>query len=118
TLLQLASVEVPGGVRAASLMPLLWGKTDRLRDLAVTAWSYRGWRPYHPTCIRDEEWSMIWWRTGIPPRLHHLPSDPGEERDVFPENREPARRLHARYVEFLKQQQSTPRNYWSRRFFF
>ena len=60
---------------------------------------------------------MIWWRTGIPPRLHHLPTDPGETRDVFGENREAARWMHSRYVEFLKRLPCPARNYWSRRFF-
>lgn len=118
TLLELAGVPVPEEVRAASLLPLIRGEKDRLRDLAVTAWSYRGWRAYHPTCIRDAEWSMVWWRSGIPPQLHHLATDPSESRDVFPDNREVARSLHARYVEFLKRQQCPPKNYWSRRFFF
>lgn len=61
---------------------------------------------------------MVWWRTGIPPRLHHLPSDPDESRDVFNENREVARLLHSRYVDFMAQQPYRPRNFWSRRFFF
>jgi arylsulfatase A-like enzyme len=118
TLLELGGAPIPEDVRASSLLPLVRGEADRVRDLAVTAWSYRGWRAHHPTCIRYQEWSMVWWRTGIPPQLHHLPTDPGELRDVFAENRDVARWLHARYVEFLKQQVCPPRNYWSRRFFF
>lgn len=118
TLLELAGVAVPEDVRASSLLPVIRGEADRVRDVAVTAWSYRGWRSHHPTRIRNEEWSMIWWRTGIPPRLHHLPTDPGETVDVYSQHREAARALHAQYVEFLKQQECRPRNYWSRRFFF
>jgi len=118
TLLELAGVPVPQGVTASSMLPLIHGKQEKLRDIAVTAWSYRGWANHHPTCIRDGEWSMVWWRSGIAPHLHHLPTDPAEQRDVFAQNKPVARRLHAQYVEFLKQQHCPPANYWSRRFFF
>jgi arylsulfatase A-like enzyme len=118
TLLELAGLPVPSGVTASSLLPLVRGQQEKVRDIAVTAWSYRGWANHHPTCIRDGEWSMVWWRSGIAPHLHHLSSDPGEQRDVFAQHPEVARRLHAQYVEFLKQQQCPPANYWSRRFFF
>jgi len=117
TLLELAGAPVPADVRASSLLPLVRGETPSLRDVAVTAWSYRGWRRHHPTRIRDEEWSMIWWRTGIVPLLHHLPSDPAETTDVYAQHRDVARGLHARYVRFLKRQSCPPANYWSRRFF-
>lgn len=117
TVLELAGIPIPEDVRASSLLPLVRGEQERLRDVAVTAWSYRGWRRYHPTCIRNDEWSLVWWRTGIPPRLHHLPTDPAESIDVFPQNPKIARWLHSRYIEFLKQQPCPPKNYWSRRFF-
>jgi len=118
TFLELAGVAPPPGVTASSLAPMLRGPVEQWRDVSITGWSYRGWRSWHPTYVRSNEWSMIWWRTGIPPRLHHLPSDPGETRDVYKEHPEAARWLHARLVEFLKQQTCPPKSYWSRRFFF
>jgi arylsulfatase A-like enzyme len=117
TLLGLAGVAVPQGVTASSLLPMAAGEPGG-RGIAVTAWSYRGARAHHPTCIRTTEWSMVWWRSGIPPRLHHLASDPEEACDVYPQNRGIARMLHAEYVEFLKKQPVRIRNYWPRRFFF
>jgi arylsulfatase A-like enzyme len=121
TLLELAGLPVPEETQAASLLPLARGDADgsaaAAREVAVTAWSYRGWRANHPTCIRSKGWSMVWWRTGIPPRLHRLEDDPEELRDVYPQHREAARHLHAQYVEFLKGLTCPPRNYWSRRFF-
>ncbi|MFN3652859.1 MAG: sulfatase [Armatimonadota bacterium] len=117
TLLELGGGTIPPEVDASSLLPLMRGEKEHLRDIAITAWSYRGWRRYHPSCIRDHEWSMIWWRSGVPPRLHHLPSDPGEVNDVFPEHREVGRRLHAQYVDELKRLSCPPKAYWSRRFF-
>ncbi len=117
TLMELAGLPIPEGVTASSLMPIARGEAESGRGIAVTAWSYRGWRRWHPTCIRDREWSMVWWRTGIPPRLHHLPTDPTENTDLYPAHRTEARRLHREYVRFLKAQPRRPRNYWSRRFF-
>lgn len=117
TVMELAGLPVPPGVTAASLLPLARGEVARLREVAVTSWSYRGWRPHHPTCIRNGEWSMIWWRSGIRPRLHHLPTDPEETRDVFAEHRDVARQLHGELIAFLKRQVCPPRNYWPRRVF-
>lgn len=118
TLMELAGAPVPEDVTAASLLPMARGEQERIRDIAVTSWSFRGWRPYLPSCIRDSEWSMVWWRSGVRPRLHHLPTDPGETIDVFDQHRAVARDLHARYIEFIRREEVTPRNLWPRRFFF
>src|SRR5262249_45835134 len=67
TLLELAGAPVATGATASSLMPLVRREMDTVRDVAVTAWSYRGWSHRHPSRIRHGEWSMIWWRTGIRP---------------------------------------------------
>ncbi len=117
TVLELSGLPVPDHMTTKSLAPVLEGKQGSIRDLAITSWSYRGWGAHHPSCIRDHEWSMIWWRTGIPPRLHHLPTDPGEERDVYLEHPRVARDLHGRYLETLKEIGCPARNYWPRRFF-
>lgn len=118
TLLELAGMPLPEGVTASSLLPMARGEEEKVRDIAVTSWSFRGWRPYLPSCIRNEEWSLVWWRSGVRPRLHHLPDDPGENLDVFEKNRGAARDLHSRFIRFIEREEITPRNYWPRRFFF
>ena len=34
--------------------------------------------------------------------LFHLPDDPGQEKDLYPEKRDVAERLLEQYVEFLR----------------
>jgi arylsulfatase A-like enzyme len=115
TLLDFAGVKIPDTMRASSLAGVLWGEEERVRDVAVSSWSLRDWTPYRPSVIRTDEWSLVFWRAGIRPELYHLPSDPGETRDVFAENVGEARALHARYVQFLRENETPPKNFWPRR---
>ena len=117
TLLELAGAKIPPTVHLSSLMPILRGERDKVRDIAVTAWSYRGWSNDRPSCIRNEDWSLIWWRTGMRPELYDLRRDPEETQDVYDDHKDVARQLHGEYVEFLKQAHAPPVNYYSRRFF-
>ncbi len=48
------------------------------------------------------------------PELYHLPSDPKQEKNVFGENREVARRLHAEHVRLLEEL-DTPEEYLKHR---
>ena len=117
TILDLAGVKTPGTVHLSSLLPILRGEKEKVRNIGVTAWSYRGWRDHHPSCIRNEDWSMIWWRTGIRPELYDLRKDPEETQDVYEAHPDVARQLHGEYVDYLKNAQAPPVNYYSRRFF-
>ncbi|MBM3457447.1 MAG: sulfatase [Armatimonadetes bacterium] len=103
TLLELAGVPIPDSMHAASLAPLLRGERERVRDLAVSSWSLRGFSAHRPSVARTDEWALVFWRSGLPPELYHLPSDPGETRDVFRQNRSAARELHRSYVRFLRE---------------
>ena len=48
------------------------------------------------------------------PELYHLPSDPGQEKNVFGERREIAKRLHATHVKMLEEL-GTPEEYLENR---
>jgi arylsulfatase A-like enzyme len=115
TLLELSGIKIPETMRTASLAKVLRGEQERVRDVAVSSWSLRDWSVYRPSVIRTDEWSLVFWRSGVRPELYHLPSDPGETRDVFPENSGEARRLHARYVQFLRDNETPAKNLWPRR---
>ncbi len=128
TILELANVKDPGTMHGRSLMPLLTGERESLREYAVSSWSIiHGSRAWRPSTITTEEWSLIYsgqltQGEGYPatrvvdsvsrterflegkmgPELYHLPSDPQQSKNVFIENREVADRLHAEYVKFLE----------------
>ena len=102
TLLELAGVPVPGTMNTSSLLPILRGELQSVRDLAVSSWSLRGWSPHRPSVIRTQEWSLVYWRAGVRPELYHRKSDPEETRDVYGDRPAEARELHRRYVDFIR----------------
>ncbi len=116
TLLELAGVKRPDTVRAASLLPVLRGEADRIRDCAVSSWSLRGWSKYRPSVLRTDEWTFCFWRSGVAPELYHRPPDPAEELNVLGEHPRAAADLHRRYVRFLRENETPAANYWPRRF--
>jgi arylsulfatase A-like enzyme len=106
TLLETSGVPVPPSMRTSSLRGVITGEQERVRDLAVSSWSLRGWSAYRPSVVRSEEWTLVFWRTGIEPELFHRPTDPGETRNVYQSNRAAARELHTGYLEFLRQHET------------
>ena len=114
TLLSLAGLPIPAQMTAADLTPVVRGEVDSVRDMAISSWSLRDWSVHRPSVLRTDEWTFVYWRVGVKPQLFHLPSDPGEEHDVFTENVSVARELHRRYVAFLRDNGVTSQNYWPR----
>jgi len=136
----------PRGLHGRSLAPVLRGKTDAHREIAVTGYSLKFPDPLMArSAITDGEWvlhysgrygsgrqrSKLWpklknrksgFKGEITPLLHHLPTDPGEERNLLERGtrmpgalagvdvRERARELHAAYVRLLKGIE-TPKEY-------
>jgi arylsulfatase A-like enzyme len=115
TVLELAGVLRPARVQTHSLLPLLRGETDRVRDVAVSSWSFRHWSRFRPSTIWTQEWSLVYWRAGIEPELYHLPSDPAQCRNVYRDHRAVARELHGRYVRLLRDLETPAAHYWPRR---
>jgi arylsulfatase A-like enzyme len=115
TILELAGVARPDRVQAPSLLPLVRGEVESVRDVAVSSWSFRNWSPHRPSTVWTDEWSLVYWRTGIEPELYHLPSDPDQLRNVYADHRDVARELHGRYVRLLQELQTPPAHYWPRR---
>ena len=130
TILDLAGVDIPGTVQGRSLAPVLRAERDHQRGIAVASPSIihgRGAMAF--TTVTDGEWSLIYPGAGVAeeggaesaivdsirrihkrlhpgeggPELYHLPDDPGQARNVFSENTQTARRLHAEHVRFLEE---------------
>ena len=102
TLAELGGARAPEGIHGRSLLPLLRGEVDKVRDLAVCS-------PRLPTdpetlvwsAVTDGEWSLMDGGALGKPELYHLPTDPKQQRDLFNEYRDIALRLHEEYLRFL-----------------
>jgi len=129
TLLDLANIEIPETVQGRSLVPALRGQPDQVRPIALASSSIiYGERSRRFTTITDGEWSLIYPGARVDlsqaassaivdsitriekaiypgaggPELYHLPSDPGQQHDLFDQQREVAERLHAQHVQVLE----------------
>jgi hypothetical protein len=72
----------------------------------VTGWSLRNASAKRPSVVRTEEWTLAFWRADIEPELYHRPSDPLERSNVYRANKAVARELHAKYIAFLRAQET------------
>lgn len=127
TILQLAGVNVPSTIQGSSLVPLIKGGIESIRDFAVSSWPIvYGQEAWRPSTITDGEWCLIYAgqttrgearvtkvvdsvpRAEEPligprgPELYHLTSDPTQNKNVIDKNPDVARRLHSQYVKFLE----------------
>jgi len=141
TILDMAGVEMPETAQGQSLAPVVRGERDEMRPIAVTSPTLMyGTRAVQFTTITDGEWSLIYpgarfeagkgaesrmvdsikrahralYKGAGGPELYHLPSDPGQAKNVFAERREIAKRLHARHVKMLEEL-GTPEEYLANR---
>jgi arylsulfatase A-like enzyme len=117
TILDLAGVDVPESVQATSLVPLIQGEVERIRDFAITSWPLyvpgqtirvvddlqRGVVEPLPSTVTDGEWTLHYAVAGEPVELYHTASDPAQQVDVFRDNESIARDLHSTFVKFLEE---------------
>ncbi|GAB4530876.1 MAG: sulfatase [Anaerolineae bacterium] len=122
----------PENIHGKSLMPLLHGEVDRLRDVVVCSNTLVHHSPVLAKCaiVTEDGWCLHYSGTYdkveeggamytnvlrapdvalIPtqPALYHLPTDPQESKDVIDDNEQLAQEIHERYVRWLEEV-STP----------
>ena len=128
TMLDLAGVP-SDDVHGKGLLPLIEGKADKLRDIAISAYPLKFGTPRNcKSMIRDERWSLLYSGTVIDPdgelevpslacgagpddyqlgdhsaRLYDVQADPDQKQNVIEENLDVAKELHAKYVAFLRE---------------
>jgi arylsulfatase A-like enzyme len=111
-----------------SLMPIMNGDVDKVRDIAMTSCTLIQGTPRIAKCaITNEEWALLYcgesadpakelkppaipcgknpedYQVGdTQPALFHLPSDPGEKNNIIKKHADVAKALHAKYVKFLE----------------
>ena len=121
TLLDLFGVEIPPTVQGCSLLPLLRGQVDKVRDYAVsgrfiyevpegvadTSVEFDGMAgEQSQVCSRTlttDRWSYICAPYDMPSQLYDLCADPDQARNVIGEHPQVARELHERLSRFLEE---------------
>lgn len=118
----------PASLHGRSLVPLLTGQAERVRDIAVCSNTIIRHSPIIAKCavVIEDGWALHYAgsydrpacggtmyvnkiidpagaRISTAPELYHLAEDPGEMHDCIDENVPLAREIHARYVAFLEE---------------
>lgn len=102
-LLELAGVPAPESFHGRSLLPVLRGEAETLREVAVTSAVLpdEAGQPVHST-ITDGDWVLVYAGEQNPAELYRRPSDPGQTRNLIEEHRPEAERLLALHVDLLR----------------
>ena len=128
TMLDLAGVP-SDEAHGLSLLPLIEGKADKLRDVAISAYPLKFRTPRNcKSMVRDERWALLYsgvvvdpeGELPVPPlacgsgpddyqlgdhsaRLYDVQADPAQQHNVIGSNLDVARELHAKYVAHLRE---------------
>ncbi|MBI1355362.1 MAG: sulfatase-like hydrolase/transferase [Acidobacteria bacterium] len=108
TILDYLTIEKPRHMTSESLLPLILGKEERIRDEAVCC------HYDESVSIRHDEWNYIWWTGGgaksrpgskltkDKPELYNLREDPGEQKNLIDAEPERAADLDRRMRAFTE----------------
>ncbi len=122
SILELAGAPIPDTVQGSSLVPLLSGRSDAVRDCAVSSWAIthppasgrleldpenpyewlRRARQVKSSTIVMDDWALVCGAGDVHPELYNLAQDPRQQRNLISTQADLAQRLHRRYVDFLE----------------
>ena len=118
TVLDFLGVPIPPSVQGGSILPLLRGEEERLRERAFSgrypqgpfyaplARAFDGFagadRVTEPLTVTTEEWALICAPAPWPSRLYNLTQDPGQTRNVIDAYPEVAGDLNRDLIAFLE----------------
>jgi len=96
TILDFLNVHQPARIHGRSLIPLMSGEVDSIRDYAYMGYFKQSWR------INDREWSfMLNFKKDGQRELYNLKEDPGETRNLIDENPQRAIELELALRRFV-----------------
>jgi arylsulfatase A-like enzyme len=104
----------PTGMQGRSLAPMLAGKDVGAQEVVTSYTFAQDAQVRSPSTLRTRAWSYIYGGDEMPSELYDVRADPEETRNLLPERRDQAQRLHARYVDFLERI-GCPREHLDRR---
>ena len=104
TILELFGLPVGGQVQGSSLLPIVRGEADQVRDFAISALTHiTDDQVRSPASFRTSEYLYLYggdeWEHG----LYDLEADPAENHNVIDSQEDIARDLHERYLAFLSE---------------
>ena len=120
TMLDLAGAEHPNTIHGKSLVDIIKGGEQPVRDFVVTSCavtnppvsdkpitlSASNWDEYakklKPSTIVTDDWTLIVAAGDLMPELYHNASDPHQTRNIISEHMDVAKHLHAKYIAFLE----------------
>ena len=119
TVLDLMDVKIPDYVQGQSLVPMVHDKSARGREFTVSG-EYlmvpngesrifgRLKKPTgSDTTITTDEWTLLY-SPGDKSLLYHLPSDPGQEKNVADEHPEVVKELHQMFARHINKTSVNP----------
>jgi arylsulfatase A-like enzyme len=113
TILDLLRVHPPkGALQGKSLVPLLAGRAEELRDYTFTRTNGK-WPCY---VIRDHRWALLLYQGGTMRALYDLVTDPRQTHNIIAEQPKQAAAMVAAFVRFAKTQTFVPLDFVDRRF--
>jgi arylsulfatase A-like enzyme len=109
TLFDLARAVLPPTIQGRSLLPRLRGEAGSLRSAAATSLTYvTDDAVRSPTSFRTDDFLYIYGGDEWGHELYDLRTDAQLTTNLFQEQRETARELHARYLDFLREIECPP----------
>ncbi len=108
TLLELAGVPVPECVQGRSLVPVLRGETEELREFAFSGGAPNAQRETACITVHDGRWAMHVFPQRERWELYDLRRDREQRKNVVAQHPRVAQRLHAAVVRFLREHEAQP----------
>ncbi|MFO8082503.1 MAG: hypothetical protein R6V07_19660 [Armatimonadota bacterium] len=105
TIMHMMGAEDPGDVHGRSFLPVATGVAESHRDFAFSSGYLDEDRDPLQTriAVRAEDGWSLHFHPNYEPEVYFIPEDPGETENVFEGNEDQAERLHAAFIEFLRE---------------
>jgi hypothetical protein len=103
--MDILDTEEPGDVHGRSFLPVATGAAEMHRPFAFSSGYLDEDRDPLKTRIAvraDDGWSLHF-HPQYEPEVYFIPGDPGETENIFEGNEDQAERLHAAFMEFLRE---------------
>ena len=96
TVLDFFGVKPPARIHGHSLLPILRGEEEKIRDYAYMGYFKQSWR------VSDQEWAfMLNFLQGKGPELYNLKEDPGEKQNLVEKEKTKAQELELELRRFV-----------------
>ncbi len=95
TVLDFLAVAGPEHMHGRSLLPLIRGEQEKVRDYAYSGFYRGGWS------IRNHDWSLVLFFNGKPTELYDRRNDPTETTNVIAEHKDVATELEVELRRFV-----------------